>query len=96
MDWHLVTHIGLLTLGGLVLGYTVFRIVRGNLSARQIGANVCTGVGSILVGFTFSPQFDGADTPLSLAGVVCLISSSLMTARELKHKSERGRVEGPR
>lgn len=102
MDKNLLINVGLLSLGGALFGYTLFQIAARRISGRQIGASVSVSLGMILVGFSFMPQSGEAGTLVGMAGAVCLISGSLLTATTLRRgaprlpPSETGRIEGPR
>lgn len=101
MDKNAILSVGLLTGGGLLFGYTLFQGVARRISGRQIGASILASLGSLLIGFWFM-QGEGAGMLLGIAGSVCLLSGSLLTATTLRRgaprlpPSETGRIEGPR
>lgn len=84
MDWHGLIGVGLLTIGGGIFGLTLFQVVGGRLRPSEVGAQVATSVGAILVGLAMQPGIGALSTPLLTGGGAVLISGSLMTARHLR------------
>ena len=101
MDKKILLNVALLTVGGLLFGYTLVQVVARRISGRQTGVSILTSVGTLLIGFSLM-ESGRTSQLMGLAGAATMISGSLITASTVRRgaqrlpPSDRDRIEGPR